>query len=298
MKKILIVFFLLMGFSLSAQASLKTFACEPEWGALAKELGGEKVDVTIATTALQDPHHIQARPSLISRLHRADLLVCTGADLEIGWLPVLLRRANNTKVQPGKPGYVEATSAIALLDRPAKLDRSQGDVHPFGNPHIQTNPHNILKVAQLLGQRLIQIDSDNADYYQQRLTDFNKRWNKALQRWDEQGKALKGLPIVVQHNGWIYLEQWLGIKRVATLEPKPGVPPSTTDLSKVLNTLKAQPAKAVIRAAYQDERPSAWLSDHAHIPKLVLPFTVGGDAQAGDLFKLYDRTLSLLSTVK
>ena len=296
MKKLFML--ILTAFTLQAHADIRIFACEPEWAALATELGGDKVQVKTATTSLQDPHHVQARPSLISRLRRADLLVCTGADLEIGWLPLLLRRAGNARVQPGKPGYVEAASAVVLLDRPTRLDRSQGDVHPQGNPHIQTDPHNIIKVARLLAQRMEAVDKENAGYYRQRLDDFSQRWQKALLRWDEQGKALKGLPLVMQHNGWVYMEHWLGLKRVATLEPKPGVPPSTSDLSRVLTLLKSQPAKAVIRAAYQDDRPSAWLGEHAGIPQLVLPFTVGGDEQSGDLFSLYDRTLSLLSGVK
>ena len=297
MKQIGLIFLLVLGIANVASAKLNLFACEPEWAALAKELGGNKLKITTATTALQDPHHVQARPSLIARLRRADILVCSGADLEIGWLPVLLRRANNPRVQPGQPGYVEAASAVALLDKPARLDRAQGDVHPQGNPHIQTDPHNMLKVASLLTRHLQEVDPANSDYYQQRLADFTARWKQALAKWDQQGKVLKGLPVVVQHNGWVYLIRWLGLKRVALLEPKPGVPPSSADLAKVLASLKGQPAKAVVRAAYQDSRPSDWLSEHANIPQLVLPFTVGGDEQSNDLFSLYQRTLDLLLSV-
>ncbi len=297
MKKRLLLLLLVVGFNVTAHADLRVFACEPEWAALAQELGGDKLKISTATTALQDPHHVQARPSLIARLRKADLLVCTGADLEIGWLPVLLRRASNADVQPGEPGYFEAASAVALLERPARLDRGQGDVHPQGNPHIQTDPHNILLVAKALSQRLGQLDAEHAAYYEQRLAGFSKRWTTALAGWDEQGRTLKGMPVVVQHNGWTYLVHWLGLKQVAILEPKPGVPPSSADLSRVLLQLKSQPAKAVVRAAYQDDRPSAWLSERAGIPELVLPFTVGGDDQSGDLFKLYDRTLNLLLSV-
>ena len=290
----LMLFFLLFAMVASAHARLNVFACEPEWAALARELGGDEVKVTSATTALQDPHHVQARPSLIARLRRADLLVCTGAGLETGWLPVLLRRAGNPRVQPGRPGYLEAASAVPLLERPARLDRAQGDVHPQGNPHIQTDPHAILAVARRLGDRLAQVDPGHAEHYRARLADFEQRWQQALGHWDEQGRALRGMPVVVQHDGWVYLEHWLGLKRVATLEPKPGVPPSSADLAAVLQKLRQSPARAVIRAAYQDDRPSEWLSRRAGIPELVLPFTVGGDARSGDLFTLYDRTLELL----
>ncbi|WP_294106039.1 metal ABC transporter solute-binding protein, Zn/Mn family [Thiolapillus sp.] len=298
LKKILLLLILVAGTYSEAYADLKVFACEPEWASLAEELGGDKLHVSAVTTALQDPHHVQARPSLIARLRRADILICTGADLEVGWLPVLLRRAGNANVQPGKTGYFEAASAVALLDRPARLDRAQGDVHPQGNPHIQTDPHNILPVAKVFSQRLIELDGENKTYYEQRLEDFSQRWNQALQHWDEKGKALKGLPIVVQHRGWTYMKHWLGLNQVAVLEPKPGVPPSSADLSKVLSKLKSQPAAAVVRAAYQDDRPSAWLQENADIPQLVLPFTVGGDEKSNDLFGLYDRSIELLLSVK
>lgn len=298
MKKSLWFIVFLLGLTTAAQAATRIFACEPEWGALAREIGGKAVKVTVATTALQDPHHVQARPSLIARLRRADLLICSGADLEIGWLPVLLRRAANPRVQPGQPGYVEAASAVPLLERPARLDRAQGDVHPQGNPHIQTDPHNILPVARLLAQRLAEVDAGHAADYQKHLADFEQRWQQALARWDRKGEPLRGMPIVVQHNGWVYLEHWLGLKRVATLEPKPGVPPSSADLAAVLQKIRQTPVKAVIRAAYQDDRPAHWLAQRAGIPELVLPFTVGGDDRSGDLFKLYDRTLELLLSVQ
>ncbi|WP_419589191.1 metal ABC transporter solute-binding protein, Zn/Mn family, partial [Thiolapillus sp.] len=291
---------------------------------------------------------VQARPSLIARLRKADLLICTGADLEVGWLPVLLRRASNAGVQPGQPGYqaclrprerfwdipvpkidsafdnllvpqpswspsttqqlrklvaapylspndwtprsetyfvfplaqgtpgkqcglaatgdyqpslrspwlaaLEAASAVALRDRPARLDRAQGDVHPQGNPHIQTDPHNILKVAKMLSQRLIQLDAENAAFYQQRIAGFSKRWNEALAGWDKRGEKLRGMPIVVQHNGWTYLVHWLGLRQVATLEPKPGVPPRSADLSKVLMQLKSVSAKQSALLHFFDRR--------------------------------------------
>ena len=263
-----------------AAAALKVFACEPEWGALAQELGGDKLDVYTATTALQDPHQIQARPSLIAKVRNADLLVCTGAELEIGWLPLLMRQTGNARIQTGQPGNFAAADYVHMLEVPTKLDRSEGDVHPFGNPHIQTDPRNIARVADALAQRLTQLDRSNAAYFAARHSDFTQRWNAALQRWQQQAAPLKGLPIVAQHKDWSYLEDWLGLKEVAVMEPKPGIPPSSAYLAEVLEHLKQQPAKLIIRAAYEDSRPSEWLSQHGHLPVAVLPFTVGGDAQA------------------
>jgi zinc/manganese transport system substrate-binding protein len=275
-------------------AALNIFACEPEWGALSQELGGERVSVYTATTALQDPHHVQARPSLIAQVRKADLVVCTGAELEIGWLPLLLRQGGNQQVQPGRPGYFEAAEVVRMLEVPIRLDRAEGDVHPYGNPHIQTDPRNILKVAQALSRRLAELDGAQSSLYEQRYQDFATRWQQALQRWQQQAAPLRGMPIVVQHKGWIYLQEWLGLTEVATLEPKPGIPPSSAYLAGVLAQLRQQPARMVIRAAYQDGRASEWLAQQTGLPAVELPFTVGGNAAATDLFRLYDDTLARL----
>lgn len=277
-----------------AHAALNVFACEPEWGALATELGGDAVRVYTATTAFQDPHRIEARPSLIAQMRRADLAVCTGAELEIGWLPILLRQSGNAAIQPGKPGYFEAARQVAMLDKPTVLDRAQGDVHAAGNPHIQTDPRNIARVAQALSARLIEIDPDHATLYRTRLADFNTRWNAAMARWQIQAAPLKGMNIVVQHQAFPYMENWLGLKRVAVLEPKPGVEPTLGHLAEVAAQLKAAPAKAVLRAAYQSARPAEWLANHAGLSVVVLPFTVGGSDRAQDLFGLFDDSLAQL----
>jgi len=282
----------------ATQAALRILACEPEWGALAQELGGDDVRVYTATTAHQDPHHIQARPSLIAQARRADLVVCTGAELEIGWLPLVLRRAGNPKIQTGTNGYFAATDYVTLLEKPQRLDRAEGDVHAAGNPHIQLDPHNILRVAQALSPRLAELDSQHADQYAQRLKDFSQRWQAAMTRWETQAAPLKGMPIVVYHRAWTYLNHWLGLDQLAELEPKPGVPPTSSHLAEVLDKLKAQPARAVIRAPYQDQRPVQWLHDHTGIAMLTLPFTVGGNAQAGDLFSLFDSTVQMLLGVQ
>lgn len=283
----------------SAHAMLNILACEPEWGALAQELGGDKITIYTATTALQDPHHIQARPSLIARARSADLLVCTGSELEIGWLPILLRQSANAKIQPGQPGNFEAASFVKKLEIPTRLDRAEGDVHAGGNPHIQTDPRNFLPVADALTQRLAQLDPANAVFYAARRQAFVERWKAAIQQWETIAVPLRGVPIVVQHKGFPYLENWLGLRQVATLEPKPGVEPNSGYLAEVLAQLQRQPARMVIRAAYNDGRASEWLAERSKIPIVVLPFTVGADAQSQDLFSLFDATVRrLLEAVK
>jgi zinc/manganese transport system substrate-binding protein len=280
--------------ALPAHAALRVLACEPEWGALARELGGELVDVSVATNALQDPHQIQAKPSLIARTRNADLVVCTGAELEVGWLPVLLQQSGNEKVQPGQPGNFSAADFVRKLDVPNRLDRSQGDVHAAGNPHIQTDPRNIARVASALGARLQQVDPQHASQYARLQADFDKRWQQAIARWTAQGASLKGQSVVSQHKAFVYLYDWLGLKEVAVLEPKPGVEPTASHLQEVLSTLKASPARMAVFAAYQDPRASEWLSRNAGIPAVRVPFTVGGTDGAKDLFGLFDDTLARL----
>src|SRR6516165_7612613 len=180
-------------------AALNVFACEPEWGSLASEIGGDKVRVFTATTAHQDPHQVQARPSLIARLRAADLAVCTGAELEIGWMPVLLRQAANARVQPGSPGYFEAAQQVRLLEVPTRLDRAEGDIHPAGNPHIQTDPRNIWRVAAALSRRMAELDQTDAAVFAARAQNFAGRWTAAMQRWAQRAAPFRGSTVAAYH---------------------------------------------------------------------------------------------------
>ena len=285
---------LLTAFSVSAQATLSVFATVPEWGALAQELGGDKVKVYTATSALQDAHRVEARPSLIARARGADLVVATGAELEIGWLPLVLQQAGNPRVQPGTPGYFEAAASLTLVGKPQRLDRAEGDVHPMGDPHVQTDPRNIARVAEALAARMAQLDAPNAAHYRDRLKAFLDRWNAAIARWEQQAAPLKGAPVVVQHRAFTYLVAWLGMREIAALEPRPGIEPTTAHLSQVLTLLAREPAKMVLRAAYQNDQASQWLAQRAKINVVTLPFTVGGTDGAKDLFGLFDDTIARL----
>jgi zinc/manganese transport system substrate-binding protein len=285
---------LLLLSALPSFAAINVLACEPEWAALTTELGGDKVKVSSATTALQDPHRIEARPSLISRTRNADLLVCTGMELEVGWLPILIQQSGNARIAPGQPGNFEAGNFVQRLDIPTRLDRADGDVHAAGNPHIQQDPRNILRVADALAKRLGEIDPANAAVYQTRHKEFSAKWNAAMQKWTQQAAPLKGLAVVEHHKNMAYLLNWLGMRSVGTLEPKPGVEPSAAHLSELLGRLQGQPANLVLRAAYQDGRAAQWFSEHAHIPAVMMPFTVGGSDKAKDLFSLFDDSIQRL----
>ena len=283
-----------------AQADLRVFTCEPEWEALAVEIGGNLIKTDSATHALQDPHYIQARPSLIARLRRADLLICSGAELEIGWLPQLLSKANNPDVRPGNNGYFEASSFVPRLDVPASVDRAKGDMHPQGNPHVQANPHNIHIIAQALAERMAQLDPANAEDYRQRGADFLERWQEAIAGWEERAGVLRGKRVVAHHKSWVYLQDWLGLVEVATLEPVPGVPPTANHLGELLRMLgeEGDGAEYIIRAPYQSDKASLWLSERTGISAFLLPLTVGGSEGATDLFSLFDDILDRLLEVE
>jgi zinc/manganese transport system substrate-binding protein len=293
MKKILYTLSLLL-LSGSVHAAVNVFACEPEWAALTRQLAGDKADIYTATGPLQDPHQVQARPSLIARARNAQLVVCTGAELEIGWMPVVLQESGNSAIQPGSTGHFEAAKYVTMREVPTRLDRADGDVHPEGNPHIQTDARNFLPIAAALSQRLIQIDPANTAFYKQQLAVFDQKWRAAIVKWEKQAAPLKGIPIVVHHKGFAYLNAWLGLNEVAELEPKPGMEPSVAYLGTVLGELQQHPARMVIRAAYQNERPSEWIAERAHIPAVELPFTVGGTPQATDLYAYFDDTIQRL----
>lgn len=283
--------------SSSSTAALNIFACEPEWGALAKELMGARGSIYVATTARQDPHRIEARPSLIARARGADLLVCTGADLEAGWLPLVQQQSANPAIQAGRRGYFEAARQVTLVDAPQRLDRSQGDVHAAGNPHVHLDPRNIARIAAALVERMAELDPKEAAHYRSRGKDFLERWRESTARWERQGAALKGAAVVVYHRDLTYLMNWLSMREVGALEPKPGLPPTTGHLSELLSRLARDPAKAIVRGAYSDARPGEWLAERAKIPVVVLPYTVGGSEKADDLFGLFDDTLARLAVL-
>ncbi len=277
----------------TAEAKLNVFACEPEYAALIKVLAPD-AEVFSATTALQDPHHIQARPSLIAKMRRADLVVCAGADLEIGWLPVLQRKAANANVRDKSSGLFFATEQIETLDKLDKVDRSMGDVHEKGNPHVHFDPIRFLTIAKALTKRLSAIDAGQSSSYHQRFSEFTHQWQQATHRWQQKAAILQGKNVIAYHSSFRYLFQWLQINQVGDLEPKPGLAPTTSHLVQLLKTVKNQQVSAVILTSYQDNRGGQWLSTRAKLPMVVLPMSIGGNDDSQDLFKLYDSVIDLL----
>ena len=281
-----------------ATAEVRVLACEPEWAALAEAVGGGDVVVHSATHGGQDAHHVRARPSLIAKVRRADVLFCSGAELESGWLPVLMQRGARHQVQPGQPGHIMAADHVPILDRPEVIDRSLGDIHPSGNPHVHLDPRNVATLASELARRLERIDPENAEAYRARLASFQAGWAEALERWSGRVARLHGMKVVVYHEAWVYFLRWAGLTRVAALEALPGIPPSAAHLQGVLEQAREAGAEAILRAPYEPRDASSWLSARTGIPVVELPFTVGGHPEATDLISLFDVTLTLLEEVR
>lgn len=287
---------LFAGFALPATADLRVFACEPEWGAMVLALAPD-AQVHNATTAWQDPHYIEARPGLIAALRRADLAVCTGASLEAGWLPALIRRASNPAVRPGQPGLFMAAEQVTLHQPHDHVDRSMGDVHPEGDPHVHLAPDLMPEVMTALAARLQTIRPDQAGSYQRNLIRWQVDWNIHKRRWQQAAEELAGQRVVVQHSTYDYLLRWLGVETVADLEPKPGLPPSAGHLSRLLATEGLDEASAILVSWYQDERPARWMNDRTGVPVLALPSTVVPGEAPATLEALIDQIIDALLEV-
>ena len=283
--------------SFNAAAKLSIFACEPEWEALSRALGGDYVTTFSATHAFQDPHYIEARPALISKLNRADLFVCTGADLEIGWLPLLQRKSGNSAVQSGQPGAFFAADFVKKLEVPHIHDRSGGDVHAAGNPHIHLDPYRLLKIARHLHERFVQLDPKNGDAYRTQFENFSAAWKSHMERWERARPALAKLQVMVQHRNWSYLFDWLGIQELADLEPKPGLPPTSRHLKTLVTAAQQQRVDGILIANYQEDRGAKWLSAKIDRPVVALPFTIGGEDNIQTLPQLFDRILDHLQEI-
>jgi len=291
---IAIISFNLLLVTSPAFATLNVFACEPEWKSLIEAIGGDLVKAYSATNAFQDSHHIEARPSLIAKTRQADLMVCTGAGLEIGWLPLLQRQSGNAAIQTTKPGFFSATSQVELLEVPKEVDRAQGDIHASGNPHVHWDPYRMITIAEAITKRLQMLDPKHFDDYQKKLETFIVDWKTHIRHWETEAMGLRGKKAIVYHRSWSYLLNWLNVEVVGNLEPKPGVPPTSSHLTTLVNKARSDKPDYILIANFQDERGAQWLREKINVPILNLPFTVGGSKQAKDLVSLYSEVITAL----
>lgn len=284
---------LLLALPVLANAKINVFACEPEWMSLAKEIGGDNVEAFSATTAMQNPHFISAKPSLLAKMRRSDLVFCSGSGLEAGWLPVLLKSAGKKQVQPGNTGHLMASdqvSRLEVIDDLSLVDRSFGDVHPEGNPHVHLDPERLLTIARALTDRLSALDVANKARFEANLVKFESKLISSIASWQPQIDALKGKQYIVYHKNWSYLGEWLQLDIVDTIEPKPGIAPTIGHISNLVSKYKGAPIEAILLAPFEDKSAAESLSEKIGAPVIVLPYTSGDS-----LIKLYGEIIEALN---
>jgi len=279
----------------SARAELNVVAATQDLASIAQEIGGDKIKVTPMAKGYQDPHFVEAKPSFVLTLNRADLLIVVGRDLEIGWLPPLITQSRNAKIQPGSKGYLDPSQTAKILELPTgTVTRAMGDVHPLGNPHYWLDPENGRRIAQAIKDRLSELDAANAAYYAQREADFGKRLTEAQQRWKAQMAPYKGLKVVTYHRSWANFVDAFGLDVIGYVEPKPGIPPTPQHTLDVINAMKAQNVKLILVEPYFDLKTPNSIAEKTGARVVVLPPSVGGVPAASDYFKLFDTDVALL----
>jgi zinc/manganese transport system substrate-binding protein len=293
MKKTVVLFLLFAPFLIFSQ--VRVIGSIPDYAEIAKEIGGTKVKAESLIKGTQDPHFADALPSHIMKLNKADLLISTGLGLESGWLPALLNNARNKKIQAGSSGYVDASEFVELKDVSLKIDKSMGDVHPGGNPHFYTAPDQLFKIAQEIKNRLIQIDPAGRDYYEKNWSDFKTKYELKVAKWKKSIEPLKGTKVVVYHESWVYLLDWLGFEKVAALEPKPGIPPSSGHIAEVLHSIEGKNVRFLFQEIYHPTSLSKKFADKAGIKLLVLPSMTGAEKNTDSIFDKFDTIINKLT---
>jgi zinc/manganese transport system substrate-binding protein len=279
----------------AAEAALNVVTTTSDLASIVSEVGGDKIAVESLARGYQDPHFVEAKPSFVLKLNKADLLVVVGRDLEIGWLPALINQARNARIQPGADGYFDASLTVKILDLPTgQLTRAMGDVHPLGNPHYWLDPENGRAIAKAVQAKLSQKDPANAPYYAQRAADFDRRLSEAQQRWKSMMAPYKGIKVVTYHRSWANFADAFGIDVIGYVEPKPGIPPTPQHTLDVIQAMRAQGIKLIIVEPYFDSKTPNSIASQTGGNVLVLPPSVGGVPAASDYLKLFDTNISLL----
>ena len=295
MKRISLILCLALGWALTSQAKIKVVATLPDLGALAREVGGDKVEVSILAKPTEDSHFVDARPSFVVQLRDADVLIDGGAELEIGWLPPLLQNARNPKIDVGKPGRVQASTGVRLMNAPAGADRSAGDVHALGNPHFVVDPIIAKTVAANIARAFTAVDEKNTLVYDANLKKFEAAINAKLQEWGAAMLPFKGQNVVAYHDSWPYFAHRFGVNIDTFLEPKPGIPPSPSHLAGVIEKMKAQKIKAIIVEPFHDRKIAEKVASATGAKVVEFAQYPGGLPGTDSYVKLIDKLVSNLS---
>jgi zinc/manganese transport system substrate-binding protein len=286
----------LVGAAAPARAALSVVTTTEDLAAIAREVGGDKIKVESLSRGYQDPHYVEAKPSLVFKLNKADLLIAVGRELEIGWLPPLITQSRNARIQPGASGYLDASLTAKILDIPTgQITRAMGDVHPQGNPHYWLDPDNGKRIAKAIERKLASMDAPNAAAYAQREEDFERRLTAADKGWQAQMAAYKGIKIVTYHRSWPNFTDHFGLDVMGYVEPRPGIPPSPSHTIDLIRAMKAQNVKIILVEPYFDLKTPNSIARETGAKVLVLPPSVGGVPEVTDYIKLFDYDIRLLT---
>jgi ABC-type Zn uptake system ZnuABC Zn-binding protein ZnuA len=292
---ILVVAALMGSATARGQGKLNVMASTEDLAAIAREVAGDRADVDSIAKGYQDPHFVEAKPSFILKLQKADLLIVVGRELEIGWLPPLIQQSRNSKIQPGAAGYLDASLNAHILEIPqGQITRAMGDVHPQGNPHYWLDPDNGRLIAQAIKDKFSQMAPADAAYFAQRYADFDRRLTEAQKRWDAAMAPFKGAKIVTYHRSWPNFVDHFGLNVIGYVEPKPGIPPSPSHTIDLIREMKAQQVKVILVEPYWDLRTPQAIARDAGGEVLVMPPSVGGVPEAKDYIALFDFDVNLL----
>jgi ABC-type Zn uptake system ZnuABC Zn-binding protein ZnuA len=286
----------LAGTAASLAAKLKVVATTPDLAAIAREIGGNAVDVTALAKPTEDPHYVDAKPSHIVTLNRADVLIEGGAELELGWLPPLLENSRNGKIAAGAPGRIIASQGVKMLEIPTTFDRSKGDVHALGNPHFLIDPLNAKIVAGEIADHFAQVDPKQASLYRANLASFNAKVDAKLAEWQGTLAPFKGAKIVTYHKDFVYLAQRFNLQIVETLEPKPGIAPSPAHIAQVIGAMKAANARVILVQPYQNRRTAETVARQTGAVVLDIPQQPGARRDATTYFAMMDYLVTTLAT--
>jgi len=297
MKKVLMASILWSLFlSTAVEAKLKIVTTTPDFASVAKEIGGDRVEVTSLAKGVQDPHFVDAKPSFIRLLNQADVLIEGGADLEVGWLPPVLESARNAKILTGNPGRVVASMGVSLLQIPTRpIDRSQGDVHPLGNPHYMLDPESGKIVGEQIASTLCRLDAGSCAYYRTNQAAFNQRLDQKILDWMKTMESYRGTKIITYHDSWPYFAERFGLNIVGYVEPKPGIPPSPGHLEGLVDLITREKVKILIMEPYFSDQAPKFLAQRTGIQVLVLYPSVAPEAGIKDYFDLFDQDIRQLT---
>ena len=287
MKKIRI-FLILTVLSFLLSASMKIVTTYPYIADITMKIGGDNVEVFSLGSGNWDPHFVVPRPSFIAKLHKADLLIINGAQIEIGWLPPLISQAGNPNIQPGEKGFLDLSSAVELIDVPTSVSRDQGDVHSEGNPHFILDPHNVQMVALAITHKLSDLDSAHSSFYQNGYESFIKGLNEKLRSWDEKLLPLSGTKIIEYHRLFDYFAKRYHFRILGTIEPLPGIPPYSRHIEGLIRLVKNENVKMIFQDVYHSDSSARFISQNTGIPVITIPHDVCSIKEAKDIFAFYD----------